>query len=45
MGKKKKDSKVDSKVDSEENNDENENSLDAVSFISEPVSKTAKLKK
>ena len=33
------------KVDSEENNDENENSLDAVSFISQPVSKTEKLKK
>ena len=33
------------KVDNEENNDENENSLDAVSFISEPVRKTTKLKK
>ena len=39
------DSKVDSKVDTEENDDENENSLDAVSFISQPVSKTEKLKK
>ena len=33
------------KVDSEDNNDENETSLDAVSFISQPVSKTEKLKK
>jgi hypothetical protein len=33
------------KVDSDENSDENENSLDTVSFISQPVSKTSRSKK